>query len=233
MKIFLTKLILGRPVENKVTLSPLGKVLKNIKVIWNNVHHDDLGIEKLVRLSLAISQLFFPGTYIKQYFGRYNVSHRELSMDVFILLKILFPLIIIKFHLANNWFFFGILIWFMLETISYISTLIFASDIFPRPRSYRRSMILLFFNYIEIVLDFAVIYSSGNYLNHPFHHWFDSIYFSFITSASIGFGDFHPITPFGKLLVSIQSLLFLVFVVMFINFFSGKVENKGYFGNKN
>ena len=232
MKIFLTKLILGRPVKDEVSISPLSKVIKNIKAIWNNEHHDDIGIEKLARLGLAVSQLFFPGTYIKQIFGRNNVSYRELSVDVFVLFKIAFPLMLIKFNLYHNPILFALLIWFMFETVSYISTLIFASDIFSRPRSYRRSMLLLFINYIEIVLDFAVIYSAGNYLNKPFHHWFDSIYFSFTTSASVGFGDFIPVTPLGKFLVSMQSILFLVFVVMFINFFSGKVENKGYFGDK-
>jgi len=33
--------------------------------------------------------------------------------------------------------------------------------------------------------------------------------------------------------VSAQSLFFLMFVVLFINFFSNKVESKGYFGRDN
>lgn len=120
-----------------------------------------------------------------------------------------------------------------LETIFYIPTLIFASDLFSRPRSYRRSMLLLFFNYLEIVFAYAVFYSCGNYLNKPFQHWFDAVYFSIITSSSIGYGDFHPVMTMGKFLVSTQALLFLFFIVLFLNFFSTKVKSKGYFDHEN
>jgi Ion channel len=70
-------------------------------------------------------------------------------------------------------------------------------------------------------------------LNKAFEHWFDPIYFSFITSATIGYGDYYPATPMGKLLVSLQSVLFLIFVALFLNFFSSKVESKGYFDHTN
>jgi hypothetical protein len=116
-----------------------------------------------------------------------------------------------------------------LETIFYIPTLIFASDLFSKPRSYRRSMLLLFFNYLEIVFAYAVFYSCGDYLNKPFENWFDAVYFSVITSSSIGYGDFYPEATIGKFLVSTQALLFLFFIVIFLNFFSTKVKSTGYF----
>lgn len=149
------------------------------------------------------------------------------------LFKVLFPLTILFYNWQTTSFLFVILIWFLIETLLYVPTLIFASDIFSKPRSYRRSMLLLFFNYVEIVFSFGVIYSRGIYLNKPFGHWFDPIYFSFITSATIGYGDFYPITPMGKFLVSSQSVIFLIFVVLFLNFFSNKVESKGYFDHNN
>jgi hypothetical protein len=121
----------------------------------------------------------------------------------------------------------------LLETALYIPTLIFASDLFSRPRSYKRSMLLLFLNYLEIIFSFGVLYSCGNYLNKPFNNWFDAIYFSTITSSSIGYGDFYPATSTGKILVSIQALLFLFFVVLFLNFFSTKIKAKGYFDHEN
>jgi hypothetical protein len=70
-------------------------------------------------------------------------------------------------------------------------------------------------------------------LNKPLENGFDAIYFSIITSSSIGYGDFHPVTTFGKILVSLQALLFLFFVVLFLNFFSTKIKSKGYFDHEN
>jgi hypothetical protein len=86
-------------------------------------------------------------------------------------------------------------------------------------------MLLLFFNYIEMVFGFAVLYSFTNKFNKPLSHWFDSIYFSTVTST-IGYGDLYPIDPLGKFLVSVQSMIVLMFVVLFLNFFS-KVKSKG------
>lgn len=234
MKVFLKKLVLGKPsVDEQPTKGTIDRRIRNLKAIWHNEQHDDIGIEKILRLLLAASQFLFLGTYIKHIFGKIGVAYRDLSVDCFVLIKIIFPFTILYLNLKNNDVLFFFVLWFLAETMLYVPTLIFASDIFSRPRSYRRSMLLLFLNYIEIVFSFGIIYSRGEYLNKPFEHWFDPVYFSFVTSATVGFGDFYPITPTGKFLVSVQSIIFLFFIVLFINFYSNKVENKGYFDHTN
>jgi len=94
-------------------------------------------------------------------------------------------------------------------------------------------MLLLFLNYTEIIFAFGVLYSCGDYFNKPFGNWFDSVYFSIITSSSIGYGDYYPVKTIGKILVSAQAMLFLFFVVLFLNFFSTKIKSKGYFDIEN
>lgn len=91
---------------------------------------------------------------------------------------------------------------------------------------------MLFFNYSEIIFSFAVLYSSGNYLNLPFYHWYDPIYFSVVTSSTIGYGEYYPVAPLGKFMVSIQALLFIFFVILFLNFFTTKIKSHGYFDHK-
>ncbi len=51
--------------------------------------------------------------------------------------------------------------------------------------------------------------------------------------STVGFGEFYPITGMGKLLVCFQVMIFFIVVVMFLNFFSNKVESKGYFDHTN
>jgi hypothetical protein len=230
MKKYIKKLILGKPSPDSSKIAgAIQKRVQNIKAIWNNDHQDDVGIEKIFRLFLATSQFIFPGIYIKHFLGKYGSQIQDLSMDFYITLKVFFPFYILYSNNYNNPIFLGIIIWFIIETILYVPTLIFASDIIARPSSYRRSMLLLFFNYLEIAFSFGVLYSQGNYLNNRFENWYDPIYFSFISLGSIGFGDYYPVTGTGKFLVVIQSMIFLAFVVLFLNFFSNKVENKGYF----
>lgn len=232
MKKFLYKLLIGKVSKDyKPKMNPIQKRLLNLKSIWNNDHQDDNGIEKIVRLLLSLSQLLFPGIYIKTLFGKINYIYQDLVMDLYILCKVIFPFTIIYFNLQEYKTLNYILIYLVFETVLNIPTLIFASDLFARPRSYKRSMLLLFFNYLEIVFSFGVLYTLGNNMNKPFEHWFDPIYFSVISSNSIGYGDYHPITPYGKFLVTIQAMFFLSFVILFLNFFSIKVKSKGYFNN--
>ena len=228
----LKKLLVGK-VSNtyKPKYNPIQKRILNIKSIWNNDHQDDNGIEKIVRLLLSSSQLLFPGIYIKYFACKVGHEYQDLAMDIYILLKVAFPIVILSNHLQFNTLLIYLMVYVLVETLFYIPTLIFASDLFTRPRSYKRSMLLLFFNYIEIVVSFGVLYTLGNNMNKPFEHWFDSIYFSLVTSNSIGFGDYYPITTYGKVLVSMQALFFLSFVILFLNFFSTKVKGKGYFDN--
>ena len=227
---FFSKLLIGDVSSIDIPkFSPFRKRILNIKSIWNNDHQSDNGIEKIFRLFLSISQLLFPGIYIKTTASKISPIYKDLAMDFYILLKVLFPFLI----LYNNWQKYDaiiyVMVYLLLETVLYIPTLIFASDLFSRPRSYKRSMLLLFFNYLEITIAFGALYTLGNNLNKPFEHWFDPIYFSVVSSNSIGFGDYYPITTYGKVLVTMQAMFFLSFVVLFLNFFTTKVKSKGYF----
>lgn len=234
VKSFLTKLLIGKVSQNYVPkYDPIDRRILNIRSIWNNDHQDDNGIEKIFRLFLSISQLLFPGIYVKTLAAKINYAYKDLAMDIYILMKTFFPLVI----LINEWQDHQVVIWLLvyliLETILYIPTLIFASDLFARPRSYKRSMLLLFFNYLEVVIAFGVFYTLGQNTNIPFAHWSDALYFSLMTSNTIGYGDYHPITTYGKFLASVQAMFFLSFVVLFLNFFSTQIKSKGYFDQEN
>jgi hypothetical protein len=234
MKQFFKKLLLGKvSIKDKPRVDPIQKRILNIQSIWNNDHQDDNGIEKMIRLFLSISQFIFPGVYIKYILYKTKFEWQDLAMDIYILAKLLFPF----FVLLNQWqhitVLIALIVYFLAETILYIPTLIFASDMLSKPRSYNRSMLLLFFNYIEIIVAFGVLYSCGNNMNIAFITWYDPIYFSIVTSSSIGFGDYYPVTTFAKILVSIQALFFFTFVVLFLNFFSAKMKSKGYFDYEN
>ena len=231
---FFKKLLLGKvSLKDKPKIDPIQKRLLNIKSIWNNDHQDDNGIEKMIRLFLSISQFIFPGVYIKYILYKTKFEWQDLAMDIYILAKLFFPFFVLVYQWQHITVLIALIVYFLAETILYIPTLIFASDMLSKPRSYKRSMLLLFFNYIEIVIAFGVLYSCGNNMNIPFITWYDPIYFSIVTSSSIGFGDYYPVTTFAKMLVSIQALFFLTFVVLFLNFFSTKMKSKGYFDHEN
>lgn len=234
LRYIIRKLLLGNVSQlPKSKYNPIEKRIRNMRSIWNNDHQDDNGIEKIVRLFLSFSQLLFPGIYIKYLATKKGKEYQDLAMDAYILIKVAFPIVILVNHWQQYHWILVIMVYMLLETVLYIPALIFASDLISRPRSYKRSILLLFLNYLEIIFAYAVLYSCGNYLNKSINSYFDAIYFSIITSSSIGYGDMYPVTTMGKFLVSTQALLFLFFVVLFLNFFSTQIKSKGYFDHEN
>ncbi|MEO8066484.1 MAG: potassium channel family protein [Flavobacteriales bacterium] len=229
MKKVIHKLLMGKGhPEGQEFVSTVDKRVENIKAIWNNEYEEDAGLEKLLRLVLAASQFLFAGMYVKHLFWKKGPLYQDLATEIFVLLKTAFPLWLLYTGRQNDPWLYALMIWFLLETVMYIPTLIFASDTFSTPRSYRRGTLLLLLNYLEVVLAFAVIYAAGQHLNLPLTHWAEAVYFSFSTSSTIGFGDFYPVTNTGRMLVVLQSLFYLSYIVLFINFFNLRMK-RGYF----
>ena len=147
MKHFLKKLFLGDPGTNVISTNPhRDKRKENIRAIWHNEHHNDYGLEKMFRLFLAASQFVFPSSYLKHYLERYGTHYKDLAVDMIVLCKLAFPIILLYFQLQNNHWFLALQIWFTAETLLHAPTLIFASDTLSKPKSYQRSMLLVFLN---------------------------------------------------------------------------------------
>lgn len=205
---------------------------ENVAHIWNNTYEEDAGLEKVVRLMLALSQFLFPGTYLKHLVWRNGPLYQDLVTEIYLLLKTIFPVV----ALWQGWWRHDAVLWLngwlMAETLLYIPTMIFASDALSSPRSYRRSKLLLFINYLEVVFSFGVIHMAGQYFNQPLQAWTDALYVSFVITSTIGFGDFHPVTGMGKLLISLQSLFYLSYIAVFMSFFN-LGSSRGYFEKLN
>jgi len=236
---FILTLLLGQ--EQSRPTNKLRPAIKNqwlnVKRIWNNEHYNDFGIERIIRLTLSLLLFIFPGLYVRHFFGKLGLLGRKLGIEFYVLIKLLLPIIFFKLNLTNNLIVAIISGVMAIETVLYLATLIYLSNEFAKPISYRRSITTLFINYIEVCLDFAVIYSYcnitiQNFFNHKLTSDIQSIYFSFATSATVGYGDITTSDSFGQFLVISQIVIFLIFIALFINFFASKVQNPTYYNSK-
>jgi len=225
MKEILNKLFFGKPEYNtKLRYTAYQTNLIYLKRIWNNAKHHDVGFEKILRLFLVLIQFVFPGLHIRNYFGKMGAMKRNASTEFYVFFKTFLPLFFLLSGLYQHKIFVFVSAYFMTETIFYVTSVIFVSDMFVKPRSYRRNILMLFLNYIEICLNFAVIYAGLHLLGDKPETAVDYIYFSIVTATTIGYGDLHPISHLGKMIVCVQALLVLAFIVLFLNFFGSKVE---------
>jgi hypothetical protein len=152
------------------------------------------------------------------------VVKRNVAIEFYVLFKTLLPAVFLATGLYWHLWAVGISSYLLIETIVYVASLIFVSDIFVKPRSYRRNILMLFLNYMEIAMSFAVVYAGLHLLGDQPTSVLDYIYFSIVTSTTIGFGDFHPVSALGKMLVCTQAIVVVAFIVLFLNFFGSKVE---------
>lgn len=225
---FLYKLFFGKPEHNIPFDEPvLSKHWHYLIGVWNNDRHNDIGLERLMRLFLILVQFVFPGIYIRHLVAPLGLTFKNLAIEIYIVLKLFYPICIFGLGLTQHTGFLLLAIYFLLETILYIAALVFVSDMFSHTRSSNRAILLLLFNYIEITFHFALIYCGFRLLNENARIATDYLYYSFVTSASLGYGDIFPVAKAGKMLVCMQSFIFLVFVVLFINFFSGRKIKTG------
>ena len=154
---------------------------KNEKVVYQTTYRTNLQILKDIRvydesrgyffiakwmryLIMIVRMMFLPLSFIKDLFGGKILSRRRKGVEIFALCKALFPLVVYfivsRFDISgvNICVFKGVLIYFMVDTITYLLTLILLADLQPPSANIIRSMILFFINYIEVVFETSVIY---------------------------------------------------------------------------
>lgn len=222
MKKHIFKFLFGNePLEDQKPVNAINLHFESIKKTWDGVDYDDFGMERIFRLFLISARFLFPGIYLDHAFGKVSITAQKAAKEIYVLLKMFFPFFILYYGLSPNPVFLFFNVYFLIETFIVIFDRIYLSE-HSKNRGYKRILLLLFINFLEVVFSFGVLYASGDYLNKPLVDYIDAIYFSLMTSATIGYGDIHPINANGKLISIAQSLSTLAYLVLFFNFFSSK-----------
>jgi Ion channel len=75
--------------------------------------------------------------------------------------------------------------------------------------------------FLTDVLGFAAVFRAmpDGYFNHPLAHWWEAVYFSIVTIATVGYGDFLPVKVWSEAIIIGQiasGLLLLAGIVSFV-----------------
>lgn len=223
MKRFMSRLLLG----HRTAAEPYNAIVehkKMIQMVWDGQQHNDIGLERIFRLLLLAVKFCFPGLYLEYFSGKVGKDARLVVSEIYVLIKALFPLWLLCADKAGIPFWYYLNIYLLIETFVAIFNRIYLSEHFDE-EGYKRMLLLLFLNFAEVVFSFAVLYSAGNYLEHPFESHMDAIYFSMMTSSTIAYGDNFPVTDTGKLISTLQAMSSLVFLGLFFNFFNSRLKD--------
>lgn len=213
--------------------------IKNLNIVFSGTKDATFGVERIVRVVLVI--LAFPsfGGLIKAIAGWFGFTERRTSIDFLSIGKVIFSWFAIQHGWTTNQYFTWFIIYLAADSLHGLLSRIFLNDLWRKPVSYERNLMLALINYLELILCFAAIYNfqdrqvvkgklpafaiSDTTHKCPYLTADETIYFSAMTATTVGYGDISPRDTFVRRLVGIQAFLSLVFIVMIIANLAGKL----------
>lgn len=237
--------------DNKKINSAINHQKNHVRHVLNDNHEVSIGLVRILRILLVYSSFIFPSLYIRNYFGKRGLLSRKLAIDFYVFIKMIIPILFMINGMTYNIIVKLLIIYLIAETVIYISGLIFLADTYISPLSIKRSILLVIINYIEVTFSFAALYQGFSAISIPDSIYvmtyngirtisgdlastiglkistIDALYFSFVTSTTLGFGDCLPVGFTGKFLVITQIVVMFLFVILFINYFSSKLNANG------
>lgn len=239
---FFSKLFIGKKVSTKPPKNPYVKLQEKLNDVWENRYYNDFGIERLIKIFLILFGFIMPGTLVKFLVGSTDLVVRKLFLELFVLFKVCWFIIIFKWDIPISLPLMVFSIILSVDSLYFSVSKIFIEDVINKSISYKRSLILNLLNFLEITFCFALIYAYIDRLpaniNHdvfaPQGHLTDLqlFYFSLITAATVGYGDFYPIDETVKMVVIMQILVSLFFIVIFISNTINNLDNDTFFNTK-
>ena len=197
--------------------SPYQRQSKILKKIWNG-SHNDFGLERIMIFICCLFQFISLSTFIRYVAGKGGFVCKKVAIDFYVVLLTLFPLFVLYTGIHHHTVVIFLLIYFIVDTIIYNLNYIFLSDLIPSTASFARNLIGVFCNYAFILLAFAVFYMNINCsinCTESIMSPMQAIYYSTTIQSTLGFGDIHPNSDMGYIVVIAQTLIALMFVCVF------------------
>lgn len=194
--------------------------VKILKSVWTCEKELDFGIERVLRLVCICFQFVSLANVIREICGKKGFKYRKLSVDLYVIFNLLYPLFLVYYGLWTNWFLRFFLIYLTTETVIYLLNLVILQPYIPQASSYTRNLLSIFLNFLQVAFAFAVFYLNAG-LNVS---GLQAIYFSLVTQTTVGYGDILPIGDNLIYLTILQIIISLLFVYLF---FASIISNIG------
>lgn len=228
------KLLSSYSNDTQKTKSVIKRQKKLVREVWNGSRYNDFGLERLLRLFLAVFAFTDIGLYLRNCFqGEGKGLHRKIFVDFYVVINLLFPCIILFAGLSSSWIFW-MCVYLGIETLCALLSMSFLTPNIPSSISYRRNLLSLFLNFLQFAFLFANVYirygigNSDSNLMTPIK----ALYLSLETFTTVGFGDVVPNNTTGYVVLVFQMIISLVFIYLFFAVFTSKLGYPTYFNKK-
>ena len=220
----LKNIIIGPGYSRPQHFNPaLRSLLFELKKVWLD---SSFGVLRLLKIFLVLIQFFNPFHWFCHFADLLGPVCGKLFADIYVCGKLIFPLLLLTHSFAPKPWMNIVCFCVVIETLLYLYGIVFLTGRSDRPASYTRSFLLLLINYIAVTLSFAWIYYSLSIISGV-DTVTESVYFSAVTSLTVGFGDMVPEDPEGYRLVIFQLFSTTSFLIVFFSYFLSKIGLPG------
>jgi len=223
---------------------------ENLATIWHNRGYRDFGIERLIRLAIQLLSFATPSGIIRWLTGKTkNLLIRKIGIEIYAVSKVVFAWQAIMHGWTSSGWIVLLIVIMTTDTLHFLLGRIVLNDIWRQPISFQRSLIMTFVNYAEVCLCFAAVYYYQDHVytvngyqvfavnqslaalrgNLPPITY---VYFSFVTAATIGYGDISPLDPFVQKVVNTQIIVSLFMVVVIIGSLASKLQEDTFYNKR-
>ncbi|MGH9426348.1 MAG: ion channel [Terriglobia bacterium] len=196
---WLGELLLG-PSDSSVSRHKLGVSSQraDLRTVWNT---PSLGLTRLAKLVLCIFPFAFPVLWITELLRKADPRLVFLSVDGYVVLRAALLTALLLCPIKQSCSITFIATYFLVDILVYVSGVVFLADVYGRPLSSVRSLLLMLVNFGEVVLAFAVLNWQWGGLSVDLASPLDAFYFSAVTATTLGDGTIYPATSAGKIRV--------------------------------
>jgi hypothetical protein len=172
-------------------------------------------------------KLCFPSFWIRHYADLQWPKVRNTLMEYYIVGKTVVMFGILGLWLATHPIWWILTAYLLGDLITYLLWLVVLAELNHSQPNFRRNLILLGVNMIEINAAFAIFYIASGSLRHwsqVVDSWLDAFYFSLSTFATVWFGDMIAVGQLWHIVSMAQILVSFLFISLVLTSVASKIE---------
>lgn len=184
-----------------------------------------IGLYRILILTLEVAPFAFPTFWINQFLRKRKRNCVHFSSDVWVAVRIALLAGLLWSGSSLSWWSGTLTCYLIADIFVHVSRVVFLTGSHRPVLSDKRSLLLLLVNYGEIILGFAVLHFMWGGLNIEPLCPIQALYFSAVTSTTLGYGDVFPVASGAQQRVIIQLAVTFVFITAFVGVILGRLGN--------
>jgi voltage-gated potassium channel Kch len=173
-----------------------------------------------------------PGMVVRWLGGIFGYIPRKVAVECWVLFKPIAWMTVLYFGWSKCEAIPCFVCFGLVDLYAYLLGLVFLRPFFHPAASHGRNVLLLGINLLEAIFGYAILYvhygaiGTGISTSGAIEGSREALYFSVVTTTTVGYGDIRPLSSIGQNIAMIQMISSLVFITVIATSFISNLPQK-------